>query len=303
MRTQLGILISMMVLAVSCAEDFAKKTPISTQSVNPVEDSKADDRNANGGMNNPDDDLFEGVCGDGVINIGETCDDGENNGGYDACTEDCLSEGPHCGDGVLDPTEECDGETGLTCAEVNGGTGQVSCNGCRIDVSGCAAPPPVLIITEIMNNPKVQLDADGEWFEIYNASGRDVNIGGCVVSSARSNGEESFVIAPNTVVRHSAYFVFANSSEFPGTPDYNYQGAINLANTSDYISIHCEDQLIDSVAYDNVNFPRPDGASLNLNPSMMGTSANDHGAAWCLATSPFGVGDRGTPGAPNDACN
>lgn len=303
MRTQLGILISLIVLATACAEDFAKKTPVSTQSINPVVDSKSDDAQATGGMNNPEDELFEGICGDGVVNIGEVCDDGENNGEYDSCASDCLSDGAHCGDGILNGSEECDGGTALTCAEVNNGTGVVSCNSCRLDVSGCAAPPPVLVITEIMNNPKAQLDADGEWFEIYNASGRDVNIGGCVVTSGRSNGEESFVIAPNTVVRHSAHFVFANSSALTAPADYDYQGAINLNNSSDFVSIHCNEVLIDSVSYDTLSFPVPDGASLTLNPSMMGAAANDLGAAWCLATSTFGLGDRGTPGTLNDDCN
>jgi len=31
--------------------------------------------------------------------------------------------------------------------------------------------------------------------------------------------------------------------------------------------------------------------------------ANDLGANWCAATSSFGLGDLGTPGAANDACN
>ena len=47
-------------------------------------------------------------CGDGQINEGEVCDDGENNGRYDFCNTECSGPGPTCGDGVVDPEEACD---------------------------------------------------------------------------------------------------------------------------------------------------------------------------------------------------
>jgi cysteine-rich repeat protein len=47
------------------------------------------------------------VCGDGIIQCSEQCDDGINDG-YAGCTSDCML-GPFCGDGVLQPEhEECD---------------------------------------------------------------------------------------------------------------------------------------------------------------------------------------------------
>ncbi|HRX84215.1 MAG TPA: DUF4215 domain-containing protein [Phycisphaerae bacterium] len=45
-------------------------------------------------------------CGDGVLNPGEECDDGNNDDG-DGCAADCTLE-PYCGDGHVDPGEECD---------------------------------------------------------------------------------------------------------------------------------------------------------------------------------------------------
>jgi cysteine-rich repeat protein len=47
------------------------------------------------------------VCGDGILNpdCGEQCDDGNTDPG-DGCDANCASE--LCGDGVLDPGEECD---------------------------------------------------------------------------------------------------------------------------------------------------------------------------------------------------
>jgi cysteine-rich repeat protein len=48
-------------------------------------------------------------CGDGIVNGDEVCDDGVNDGGYDGCAQDCQSLGPFCGDGVVqDDHEMCD---------------------------------------------------------------------------------------------------------------------------------------------------------------------------------------------------
>ena len=48
------------------------------------------------------------VCGDGVVGIGEQCDDGVNDGGFGECGPGCkLSE--YCGDGIRQaPQEDCD---------------------------------------------------------------------------------------------------------------------------------------------------------------------------------------------------
>ncbi|MBN1609202.1 MAG: DUF4215 domain-containing protein, partial [Polyangiaceae bacterium] len=49
-----------------------------------------------------------GWCGNGVVNAGEDCDDGNGLSG-DGCSGFCLSEGaPACGNGVREPGEQCD---------------------------------------------------------------------------------------------------------------------------------------------------------------------------------------------------
>jgi len=47
------------------------------------------------------------ICGDGIVTLGEECDDGKNDGGYGECDPGCVL-GPHCGDGVRQPSEDCD---------------------------------------------------------------------------------------------------------------------------------------------------------------------------------------------------
>jgi fibro-slime domain-containing protein len=60
------------------------------------------------------------VCGDGILGIGEECDDGaaNNTGGYGRCNPDCTL-GAYCGDGIVqNPPEECDAGPGgnATCS-------------------------------------------------------------------------------------------------------------------------------------------------------------------------------------------
>lgn len=47
------------------------------------------------------------VCGNGVVEAGEACDEGEDNGPGAPCSEVCQPSAV-CGDGVLDPSEGCD---------------------------------------------------------------------------------------------------------------------------------------------------------------------------------------------------
>lgn len=66
------------------------------------------------------------VCGDGVVSVGEECDEGNLNSDTTpgACRLDCLL--PRCGDGVIDPTEDCDDNN------------TISDDGCDADcTSGC----------------------------------------------------------------------------------------------------------------------------------------------------------------------
>jgi fibro-slime domain-containing protein len=47
------------------------------------------------------------ICGDGIVTLGEECDDGVNDGGYGECEPGCVL-GPRCGDGIVQDGEDCD---------------------------------------------------------------------------------------------------------------------------------------------------------------------------------------------------
>jgi fibro-slime domain-containing protein len=49
----------------------------------------------------------EAQCGDGILGVGEECDDGTNDGGYNECAQGCVL-GPYCGDGEQQSGEDCD---------------------------------------------------------------------------------------------------------------------------------------------------------------------------------------------------
>ncbi|MBL4688388.1 MAG: DUF4215 domain-containing protein [Nannocystaceae bacterium] len=48
------------------------------------------------------------TCGNGILEPDEVCDDGEENGSYSHCAQDCRGLASHCGDAVVDPEEVCD---------------------------------------------------------------------------------------------------------------------------------------------------------------------------------------------------
>ena len=78
-------------------------------------------------------------CGDGVRDIGEGCDDGNTTPG-DGCGATCVPEA--CGNSALDAGEACDGDElgGAACSDFGFEAGEMACDTCRLDFSGCFDP-------------------------------------------------------------------------------------------------------------------------------------------------------------------
>ena len=161
-----------------------------------------------------------------------------------------------------------------------------------------------LVVTEIMQNPAAVSDGDGEWIEIYNASGVDVDLDGLEVSDL---GSDSFVVDTSIVVAAGEYAVLAKNADAAtngGLPvDFEYGSGMTLGNSDDEVVLSNSTTVLDTVAYDGgPAFPDPSGASMNLDPGATDELANDDGANWCEASNSYGDGDLGTPGAANDGC-
>lgn len=166
-----------------------------------------------------------------------------------------------------------------------------------------AFEPGDLVITEIMQNPQKVSDANGEWFEIYNASDNTVDLQGFTI---KDNGSNSFTIDTSVVIASGGYVVFgrnATTSTNGGiTVNYEYSG-FYLTNGSDAIILMNGTTEIDRVEYDDgATFPDPTGASMSLAPCKFAED-NNSGLNWCEATSQYNDIDYGTPGATNDLCS
>lgn len=168
-------------------------------------------------------------------------------------------------------------------------------------ISSVCANPGDIIITEIMQNPSIVNDGDGEYFEVYNTTGNSINLIGWTISDA---GSDSHTITSDLIVAPMDYAILginSNTGTNGGvTVDYQYAD-FNLANGDDEIIISCTSTVIDEVAYDGgPNFPDPNGASMELSTAALNSTDNDSSSNWGAATSTFGSGDLGTPGVVND---
>jgi hypothetical protein len=159
-----------------------------------------------------------------------------------------------------------------------------------------------VVITEIMQNPSAVGDSAGEWFELYNATGSPIDINGWTILD---EGIDTHVIANGGPLEIPAggflvLGVNADTSTNGGVVvDYAYGSGWYLSNGDDEIVLLDESSTeIDRVAYDGgTAFPDPNGAAMALaDPAL----DNTDGGNWCVATTPYGDGDAGTPGAEND---
>lgn len=158
-----------------------------------------------------------------------------------------------------------------------------------------------LVITEVMQNPALTYDAQGEWFELYNPNQRDIDINGWEIGDVDYDTHTIDNGSP-LVVPAGGYLVLGNNAD-PATNGgvpvgYSYGHEMFLFNQSDELILtSTRDRVSAHIAWDDgATFPDPKGASMAL--SSLGLDPLV-GANWCTSTFEFGVGDLGTPGAPN----
>ena len=158
-----------------------------------------------------------------------------------------------------------------------------------------------LLITEIMVNPEAVSDVNGEWFEIWNSTDRDLLLTGLTLKDAGSN-QHMLAAADKLVVPAKGYWVLARNADVLTnggvTVNYVYQN-FTLGNTSDQVILTLGDgTLIDQVSY-SVGWPVVSGASMELSPDHQSFTGNDVPDHWYPARIPFGAGDKGSPGKAN----
>ncbi|MGB0589732.1 MAG: hypothetical protein ACPGU1_08650 [Myxococcota bacterium] len=240
------------------------------------------------------------LCGDGLIEGDEACDDGDANSDVlpDSCRLDCTVA--RCGDGVVDTGETCDdGDLDNT---------DVCTSGC---IPGLDLPKPTagdVIFTELMINPLATEDPGGEWIELLNRTPEVLSLSGCVLRDDGTDswtlglGDAAVLMAPQ-LISMLLYIGGEGSlppSAAPGAPVFPYQNIL-LHNTVDALVLECDGVEIDRVAWDTT-WPVVEGASMALDPSAHDADSNDDSAMWCPGVAPFENGDLGSPMALNTPC-
>ena len=161
-----------------------------------------------------------------------------------------------------------------------------------------------VLVAEVMFDPSF-VDGDlGEWIEVRNVSGADVDLQGVVV---QDDDDAGFVIDRALPLAAGGAVVLgpsADTSVNGGVPvDFAYSiDAVKLGNEGDAITLVANGVAIDTFTWDATVFAVAEGSALQLAPAVTDPADNDAVSAWCLATSPYGAGDFGTPGADNTPC-
>jgi hypothetical protein len=158
-----------------------------------------------------------------------------------------------------------------------------------------------IVINEIMQNPEFAGDTEGEWLELFNIGGTEIDLGGWTI---RDDGSNSHVISPESslIIPPGAFLVLGRNADtlINGNVHvaYAYGSAITLGNGSDQVILEDGDGVEqDRVEYDDgLTFPDPTGASMELiHPSV----DNNLGKFWIEAQTSWGGNDQGTPGFAN----
>jgi len=171
------------------------------------------------------------------------------------------------------------------------------------NISGTASPGDI-VITEIMQNPDAVVDADGEWFEIYNVSETNINLSGWILTDDDVDYHQIDTTI-SLLIEPGQYMVLGRNADMlsNGGVELDYQySAYALANTGDEVVLLLPDGSteIARVNYDDgILWPDPTGASMQFIGNF--NQNNNDGELWNESNSIWtgGAGDSGTPGYSN----
>lgn len=174
---------------------------------------------------------------------------------------------------------------------------------CAIGVAACAHEPadaicPAagtgdLVVSEIRKNG----DPNGTWFEIYNASGNDLDLEGLVVQLDSVDGsvDQRMLVRRSLPLSAGDYTVLGDigDSSRPDHIDYGF-GADFLKETpsSGAVTIFACGVEIDRLVFDNL----PTDTTWSDGEATPSADGNDDAGVWCDGT------DVGTPGSGNPPC-
>jgi cysteine-rich repeat protein len=211
------------------------------------------------------------VCGNGVVEPGEECDDPTSPAAPgDGCSLHCRKE-PQVGDLVISEMLFNPAAVADTLGEwfeiYNASANTIDLRGILVTSSTSGMPDAEKVVID----GAAPIEVPSKGYVVLGISGDKTTNGGVTVAFA-------------------------------------YGSKISLQNSNlDDIRLYLNTappQLLDAAGYtkSNAGSSSYNGASFSLSPTALTPVANDTASSWCPAKSTFGAGDKGTPGAPNDPC-
>ncbi len=161
--------------------------------------------------------------------------------------------------------------------------------------------PGDLVITEIHRDPDAVADEAGEWFELQNVSGADVELQGLELLD---DGTDFATVTQALVVPNGGFVVLGRDADLGANGGVSLDAVfsgLSLGNGDDELILQAGGGVLDRVAWDS-SWPDVTGAAMSLDAGSTTASANDSAGAWCPAVDPYGSGDLGTPRSANPGC-
>jgi hypothetical protein len=155
-----------------------------------------------------------------------------------------------------------------------------------------------LVINEINYGP-IGIDAADEFIEIYNASGRNLNIGGVTFTNGIN-----YTFPSGTTIDLAEYIIIAsNSVTYSGNGYDVYEYSGGLSNSGETVTLEDESgNVIDAVTYGVsspwLTSPNETGPTLSLFIANQNTTDNDNASSWGASCAV-----DGTPGIVNSNCS
>lgn len=166
-------------------------------------------------------------------------------------------------------------------------------------------PPPTILVAELMVDPCIAVEEDGEWIELRNASAGAVDLAGWIL--ADDDLDYHVITVPRLLVERGGRVVLAANGESNQNgnfePDYVYGADVRLSNLSDELELRDPyGRLVDRVTWGTGSVPVLECKALSLDPDVLSAEDNDRASTWCPAEGRYGWGDYGSPGGQNPDC-
>ncbi len=171
-----------------------------------------------------------------------------------------------------------------------------------------------LVVSEFMAEPEEVPNYYGEWFEIYNASGRNLDLNGVTITGTSSD-DSGFTIDQSVTVASGGFVVLGvnGDEDLNGgiTFDYVYsRGDFPLDEDDDTIKLSYGSVTLDSVTWDSSDWDITTTRSQQANKgnAYYNEWANDLYYNWCQGEASIqyegqSTGMFGTPGTANNSCD